>query len=126
MTTERRGRPVKMQDETQGTDKGADFTADMSADGRWLTYDQLAILRRIDKPSAVKLATRNRWTRRKGNAGQMQVCVPILWFERAEGRRDRYADKSADKTAIGADMSADVRAFETVLSAIQEAHAAEI
>jgi len=85
MTTERRGRPVKMQDETQGTDKGADFTADMSADGRWLTYDQLAILRRIDKPSAVKLATRNRWTRRKGNAGQMQVCVPILWFERAEG-----------------------------------------
>jgi hypothetical protein len=56
------------------TDKSAELSDE---DGRWLSYDQLARLRRIDKPSAVKLATRHRWRRRKGNTGQMQVCVPL-------------------------------------------------
>jgi len=64
----------------------ADVSAETS-DGRWLTYDQLAALRRIDKPSAVKLATRNRWQRRKSNTGQMQVCVPLHWFDRAKAIR---------------------------------------
>ena len=83
--------------------------ADMSAetsDGRWLTYDQLAALRHIDKPSAVKLATRNRWQRRKGNTGQMQVCVPMHWFERAQDRQDRYAHKSTDIDAESGLMAA--------------------
>jgi hypothetical protein len=37
------------------------MTTDLSTDGRWLTYDELAKLRRIDKPSAVKLAIRRGW-----------------------------------------------------------------
>jgi hypothetical protein len=89
--------------------------ADMSADGRWLSYDQLARLRRIDKPSAIRLAARKSWRRRKGNTGQMQVLVPLDWFDRAQDRRDRYADMSAD----GVDVPA-------LLAAIEAAHAGEV
>ena len=99
-------------------DNDAEMSAEMS-DGRWLDYDQLAQLRRIDKPSAVKLATRNNWRRRKANTGQMQVLVPIHWFERSQGKRDRYADKSVD-------MSADLSAFDAALQAVTEAKDSEI
>src|ERR1700722_15975330 len=95
-------------------DNDAEMSAETS-DGRWLDYDQLPQLRRIDKPSAVKLATRNNWRRRKANIGQMQVFVPIHWFERSQGRRDRYAN-----------MSADLSAFEAALSAVREAKDSEI
>ena len=50
------------------------------ADGRWLTYAELAEIRRVDKPSAVKLAIRRHWPRRKNNHGTMQVCVPAEWL----------------------------------------------
>ena len=63
----------------------------------------------------MKLATRNNWRRRKANIGQMQVFVPIHWFERSQGRRDRYAN-----------MSADLSAFEAALSAVREAKDSEI
>ena len=95
-------------------DNDAEMSAETS-DGRWLDYDQLAQLRRIEKPSAVKLATRNNWRRRKANIGPMQVFVPIHWFERSQGRRDRYAN-----------MSADLSAFEAALSAVREAKDSEI
>jgi hypothetical protein len=96
--------------------------ADMSADGRWLSYDQISALRRIDKPSAVKLATRNRWERRKSNAGQMQVFVPVHWFDRAQDRHDKYTDKSMFSDTLAAGASE----VETVLMALREAHAREI
>jgi hypothetical protein len=78
---------------------------DMSVDGRWLTYDHLARLRRIDKPSAVKLATRNGWQRRKNNSGHMQVLVPLDWLERARDRRDKYADDDTDMAALLAEAN---------------------
>jgi hypothetical protein len=49
---------------------------DAGVDGRWLTYAELAELRRIDKPSAVKLVIRRHWQTRKNNRGAMQVYVP--------------------------------------------------
>ena len=73
----------------------------------------------VDKPSAVKLATRNNWRRRKANTGQMQVLVPIHWFERSQGKRDRYTDKSVE-------MSADLSAFDAALQAVTEAKDSEI
>jgi hypothetical protein len=94
-----------------------DVSEEMS-DGRWLGYEELARLRRIDKPSAVKLATRNHWRRRKNNIGQMQVFVPIDWLDRAQGRWDKYADKSAD--------SAILAAFDRALTALREAKDSEI
>lgn len=93
--------------------------SDMSADGRWLNYDQLAALRQIDRLSAIKLATRKRWERRKGNTGQMQVLVPIDWLERAQGRRDKYRDKSLDDVREEA-------TFDAALKAVREAKDGEI
>lgn len=103
---------------------------DMSSDGRWLNYDQIAELRRIDRLSAIKLATRNGWQRRKGNTGQMHVLVPLAWLERSRGRRDKYRDIDRDSDrdidsdkAGGGDNAA---AFTAALDAIREAHAGEV
>src|SRR5215472_3258922 len=49
-------------------------------EGRWLTYAELAALRHIDKHSALKLALRKRWQRRKNNHGTMQCLVPSEWL----------------------------------------------
>jgi hypothetical protein len=97
-----------------------------TSDGQWLSYDQLASLRRIDKPSAVKLATRNRWPRRKNNVGQMQVCVPLHWLERARGRHDKYTAPAPDDADISTDMSRIISALESAVASLTaRAEAAE-
>jgi hypothetical protein len=77
-------------------------------EGRWLTYAELAELRRIDKTSALKLAIRRKWPRRKDNHGTMQVCVPLDWAGPAERVRDG-----------GMDVSTIVRPLEAAISALQ-------
>jgi hypothetical protein len=91
---------------------GNQMSMDTSADqeeARWLTYPELAKARgNIDKPSAIRLATRRGWRRRKNNRGQMQVLVPIEELK----SRDRSPDISADVADASAhaspDMSADI------------------
>ena len=46
---------------------------------RWMSYPELAYVRRIDRHSAIKLASRQHWRRRKNNQGVMQVLVPAEW-----------------------------------------------
>ena len=46
---------------------------------RWMSYPELAYVRRIDRHSAIKLASRQHWRRRKNNQGIMQVLVPSEW-----------------------------------------------
>lgn len=48
--------------------------------GRWLSYAELAEIRRTDKATALKLALRKKWHRRKDNHGIMRVCVPPEWL----------------------------------------------
>lgn len=95
--------------------RAATFTDD-GTDGQWMTYTELAELRRIDKPSAVKLAIRRKWRRQKNNRGQMQVFVPADWI--APGR-----DKSVD---TGADLSRVISALEAAVAGLRDrAEAAE-
>jgi hypothetical protein len=98
-------------------DIGMQLDPDMSEDSRWLSYRDLARLRRIDQPSAVKLATRNRWPRRKNNSGQMQVCVPLRWLEEARARRDRHTDMSADNGAVEAMFQVALQAKDATIAA---------
>lgn len=49
---------------------------DNPEDTRWLSYDELAKLRGIDKDSAVRLVRRKRWPKREGNAGAVRIAVP--------------------------------------------------
>ena len=53
---------------------------DNAMEGRWLSYQELAELRQIDKQSALKLALRRKWSRRKDNHGIMHVMVPHEWL----------------------------------------------
>ncbi len=44
--------------------------------GRWLTYAELAEVRSIARESAVRMAQRNHWPRRRNNRGEALVLVP--------------------------------------------------
>ena len=53
-------------------------------DGRWLSYDELGKIRGIGRPSAVKLAQREKWPRRLGNDRTARVLVPLEWLKLAK------------------------------------------
>jgi hypothetical protein len=51
--------------EDTGTDPGED-----AGTGRWVTYDELAKVRGIERIGAVRLVQRKRWRRQRGNDGR--------------------------------------------------------
>ena len=58
------------------------------ADVRWVSYQELADARGIDRLSAVRTARNRRWQKRKGNDGTIRVAVPRNFLENAK-RRER-------------------------------------
>ena len=102
--------------------------------GRWLSYAELAEVRGTDKHSALKLALRKRWPRRKGNHGTMQVCVPPEWLSewtrKSDGMPPGTASDMASPTAPiradGVDIGGIIGAFETATALLtKRAEAAE-
>src|SRR5579859_7173262 len=91
--------------------------ADTGADGRWLTYAELAEIRGIGKPSAERLVRRHKWRRQTDNRGNVRVLVPL----------DALADDGADRGEdMSGDMSHAINALEFALTALdQRAEAAE-
>lgn len=65
-----------MTDDKSG-DRPDDTSGDMSGDSRWMTYDELAKLRGITRPSAERLVQRRRWRRQQGNDRTVRVLVPV-------------------------------------------------
>lgn len=51
-------------------------TGDAGDGTRWMTYDELAAARGINRASAIRLTFRKHWPRRTGNDGQARVAVP--------------------------------------------------
>ena len=47
--------------------------------GRWMTYDELAASRGMDRLSAVKLALRHGWRKQRDKYRVARVCVPSEW-----------------------------------------------
>lgn len=47
--------------------------------GRWMTYAEIAVLRRISKASAERLVRRHRWRRQADNRGYVRAYVPLDW-----------------------------------------------
>ena len=108
-------------------DPSGDSTADTSADGRWLTYAELAKLRGIDLGSAKRLALRNHWRRQKGNSGRaVKVLVPPEALGdglTADASVDATTDVTTDRSA---DISRLVSALEAAIASLTErAQAAE-
>jgi chromosome segregation ATPase len=96
--------------------------------GRWLTYRQIADLRRISKASAERLVRRHRWRRQEDNQGITRALVPPDW---AEPTRPLPPDiRTDDRPDIRADGRPDVTpatvVLEAALAAVREAHAGEI
>ena len=86
---------------------------DTDADGRWMTYEELAEVRGIDRHSARRLASRLKWQRQKDNQQIVRVYVPI---SRAEPDR-RHRDMPADNPQ---DISGAISVLEAAIAAVRE------
>lgn len=87
-------------------DQLGDRSTDVSDDGRWLTYEELARIRGISSASAKRLVLRNGWRQRHDNEQGVRILVP------------------PDRLSPG--MSRISAAFGSVLAIIRDAHAGEI
>jgi hypothetical protein len=94
---------------------------------RWLSYPELAAARGISKPSAIRLARRRKWIKRRGNDGGVRVGVPE---GEDQPKRDSPEDDRVDNRQDGLrdsreDVSSIVSAFEAGLAAFREQVEAE-
>jgi hypothetical protein len=92
--------------------------ADTSSDGRWLTYDELAALRGIDRTSARRLTTRLKWPRRPGNDGTVRILVPVRHLRPPRRTADTPASTAADIATAPAVMPAVTNQTPADLSAV--------
>ncbi len=93
---------------------GGNGSADDDADGRWMSYGELAEARRITTPSAIRLVLRHGWRRQKDNHGIMRALVPQKWSE------------PASSFGAGARLGQAIEALQASVGALRErAEAAE-
>jgi hypothetical protein len=91
---------------------------DAEPGGRWISYAELAEIRGTDKTSALKLALRQKWPRRKDNHGTMHVCVPSEWLGSWGNRRsDNTPHDMPSSTPNGVDISRAINTLEVALAA---------
>jgi hypothetical protein len=102
----------------QSSEQSADRSMDQD-EGHWLTYPELAAVRGIDKPSAIRLATRKKWRRQRDNHRVVRVLVPPDWasprYQSMDQPMDKAMDRSDDQGALGA-----------ALAAVEAAHQGEV
>jgi hypothetical protein len=99
-------------------DQSSEQSPDPSMD-RWLTYPELAAVRGIDKPSAIRLATRKKWRRQRDNRRVVRVLVPPEWLT----PRYQSTDLPMDRQDRDMDLSSDRTDFAAALAAVEAAHA---
>jgi septal ring factor EnvC (AmiA/AmiB activator) len=105
----------------QSSEQSVDRSMDQD-DGRWLTYPELAAVRGIDKPSAIRLATRKKWRRQRDNRRVVRVLVPPEWLS----RRYQSMDLPMEQQDRDMDLSSDRTDFAAALAAVEAAHAGEV
>jgi hypothetical protein len=102
-------------------DTGTDRTPDSGAEGQWLTYGELASIRRIDRHSAVKLVTRHQWRRQKDNRGVLRILVPAEWATSKDRGTDEATDKGPDTgTDEGTDIAHAISALQGALTSVEK------
>ena len=117
----------------QSSEKSSDRSMERD-DGRWLTYPELAGVRGIDKPSAIRLATRKKWRRQRDNHRVVRVLVPTEWLSPRyqsmdrpiDQSRDRAAEQSMEQPSRDMDRSGDRADFAAAVAAIEAAHTGEV
>ena len=93
--------------------------------GRWLSYAELAVMRGITRKAAVRMTQRHRWRRTPGNDGATRVFVPSVMTSRTAARLDARPDGPPDAPLDPTSPSV-MTSVDAVLTALREAHAAEI
>jgi hypothetical protein len=83
---------------------GVNGTAHDDGDSRWMSYAELAEVRRITTSSAIRLVVRRGWRRQMDNQGIMRALVPVQWAEPAPGK----------------DISQAIQALEASMAALRE------
>jgi hypothetical protein len=53
---------------------------DNEANARWLSYDEIADMRGIDRASAIRMVRRKQWPKQDANDGTTRVSVPGAFF----------------------------------------------
>jgi hypothetical protein len=91
---------------------GREPIRDAYPEGRWLTYSELAEIRGIGRPSAVKLVKREGWRRIPGNDRDrtVRVLVPAEWLEPSKVAPIREAILDAIRDTIPELDAANARA----------------
>ena len=104
---------------------GDDMADDASYDGKWLTYQQLAEIRRISKSSAIRLVMRRHWRRQRDNERVVRILVPpdMLEPDRAphDASDDAPDDASDDTRSI---IAGALAALEDAVAVLREQLAA--
>jgi hypothetical protein len=106
-----------------GRDASSSYAEDMS-DGTWMTYAELAALRRINQASAFKLALRRRWRRQKNNTGQMTVFVPSAWSDTSLDDAHDMSRRTEAFRGDPTDLTRAISALEAAVSALRDQLAA--
>ena len=91
--------------------------ADGGADGRWLTYDEIAAVRGTQRVGAIRWVQRHKWRRQPGNDGLVRVLVPPDALTPTAPPRRSAPTVTPDSAAT---------AFTAALATILEAHSAEV
>jgi hypothetical protein len=105
--------------ETYSKDRGEPDVA-----ARWMTFAELASVRRTSKRAAVTLVRRHGWRRQRNNEGHVIALVPLTWADQAEA--EGVPGEPHVDTPRGPHGEAHNTAFETALAAIEAAHASEV
>jgi hypothetical protein len=105
---------------------------DDASTGRWVTYDELAKVRGIERIGAVRLVQRKRWRRQRGNDGRSRVPVPLDGLVKVRGTyggaiagslapEDVSEDVSEDADDGARDDAGTIAAFERAMAMLHEA-----
>jgi hypothetical protein len=93
---------------------------DGAAEGRWLTYDEIATVRGTQRVGAIRWVQRRKWRRQPGNDGLVRVLVPPDALPTTLPPRRSAPTVTHDVTPDSA------AAFTAALAAIEAAHAGEV
>lgn len=101
---------------------------DADAEGRWLSYRELAAIRGISADRAKKVALQQGWRRVPGNDGANRVLVPEAWLRPAkEPATKPTRGRPRAATRVEASDTKELQAsFATALIAMRDAHGAEV
>ena len=96
--------------------------------GQWMTYPELAALRRVSRASAERMVRRHKWRRQDDNRGHVRAYIPAEWCvpPTEDVRRDIRRDGRGDVTAVIAPLQAAIAVLREQLDhANQQADRAE-